>query len=138
MPVKKSTRTLNNILVLNVLTIETINDIMKKLRGEAEISTFMKGIWLMSRLEIASPNRARIVMEGRYADAIRLIRKDNPFPTTCGFICEHPCEARCRRNMVDDSVNIRGLKRVAADFAGEAAMFLWMQFVQRSVLGQRR
>lgn len=57
--------------------------------------------------------------EGRYGDAIRLIRKDNPFPTTCGFICEHPCEARCRRNMMDDSVNIRGLKRVAADFAGE-------------------
>ena len=52
-------------------------------------------------------------------DAIRLIRKDNPFPTTCGFICEHPCEARCRRNMIDDSINIRGLKRVAADFAGE-------------------
>ena len=50
---------------------------------------------------------------------VRLIRKDNPFPTTCGFICEHPCELRCRRNMVDDSVNIRGLKRVAADFAGE-------------------
>jgi NADPH-dependent glutamate synthase beta subunit-like oxidoreductase len=58
-------------------------------------------------------------MQGRYADAIRLIRKDNPFPTTCGFICEHPCEARCRRNIVDDAVNIRGLKRVAADFAGE-------------------
>ncbi len=52
-------------------------------------------------------------------DAIRLISKDNPFPTTCGFICEHPCEARCRRNMIDDSINIRGLKRVAADFAGE-------------------
>ena len=60
-----------------------------------------------------------LVGEGRYADAIRLLRKDNPFPTTCGFICEHPCEARCRRNMVDDSINIRGLKRVAADFAGE-------------------
>ena len=60
-----------------------------------------------------------LVHEGRYADAIRLIRKDNPFPTTCGFICEHPCEARCRRNIVDDAVNIRGLKRVAADFAGE-------------------
>mgnify|MGYP000447129452 CR=1 FL=1 len=49
-----------------------------------------------------------LVGEGRYADAVRLIRKDNPFPTTCGFICEHPCEARCRRNMVDDSINIRG------------------------------
>ena len=65
------------------------------------------------------PGYVALVGEGRYADAIRLIRKDNPFPTTCGFICEHPCEARCRRNMMDDAVNIRGLKRVAADFAGE-------------------
>lgn len=65
------------------------------------------------------PGYIALVSEGRYADAIRLIRKDNPFPTTCGFICEHPCEARCRRNMMDDSVSIRGLKRVAADFAGE-------------------
>lgn len=65
------------------------------------------------------PGYVALVGEGRYADAIKLIRKDNPFPTTCGFICEHPCEARCRRNMMDDAVNIRGLKRVAADFAGE-------------------
>lgn len=65
------------------------------------------------------PGYVALVREGRYADAIRLIRKDNPFPTTCGFICEHPCEARCRRTNVDDAVNIRGLKRVAADFAGE-------------------
>ena len=65
------------------------------------------------------PGYVALVGAGRYADAIRLIRKDNPFPTTCGFICEHPCEARCRRNMVDDSVNIRGLKRMAADYAGE-------------------
>ncbi len=65
------------------------------------------------------PGYIALVKTGRYADAIRLIRKDNPFPTTCGFICEHPCEARCRRNIVDDAVNIRGLKRVAADFAGE-------------------
>ena len=64
------------------------------------------------------PGYVALVEEGRYADAIRLIRKDNPFPTTCGFICEHPCEARCRRNMVDDAVNIRGLKRFAADYAG--------------------
>lgn len=65
------------------------------------------------------PGYIALVGEGCYADAIRLIRKDNPFPSTCGFICEHPCEARCRRNIVDDAVNIRGLKRVAADFAGE-------------------
>ena len=65
------------------------------------------------------PGYIALVGEEDYAGAINLIRKDNPFPTTCGFICEHPCEARCRRNMIDDSINIRGLKRVAADFAGE-------------------
>lgn len=65
------------------------------------------------------PGYIALVGEERYADAIRLIRKDNPFPTTCGFICEHPCEAKCRRNIVDDAVNIRGLKRMAADYAGE-------------------
>ena len=65
------------------------------------------------------PGYIALVGEGRYQDAIRLIRKDNPFPTTCAFICEHPCEARCRRNMIDDAINIRGLKRVAADRAGK-------------------
>lgn len=67
------------------------------------------------------PGYIALIHEGRFADAIRLIRKDNPFPTTCGFICEHPCEARCRRNMIDSPINIRGLKRMAADFAGEIA-----------------
>ena len=65
------------------------------------------------------PGYISLVNGGRYADAVRLIRKDNPFPTACAYICEHPCEARCRRNMVDDAVNIRGLKRYAVDQAGE-------------------
>jgi NADPH-dependent glutamate synthase beta subunit-like oxidoreductase len=64
------------------------------------------------------PGYISLVNEGRYADAVRLIRKDNPFPTACAYICEHPCEARCRRNMVDDALNIRGLKRYAVDHAG--------------------
>lgn len=64
------------------------------------------------------PGYIALIKEGRNADAVRLIRKDNPFPTACAFICEHPCEARCRRNMLDDSINIRGLKRYAVDEAG--------------------
>ena len=64
------------------------------------------------------PGYISLVSEGRCADAVRLIRKDNPFPTACAYICEHPCEARCRRNMVDDALNIRGLKRYAVDNAG--------------------
>ena len=65
------------------------------------------------------PGYIALVKAGRFADAVRLIRKDNPFPTACAYICEHPCESRCRRNMVDDAINIRGLKRAAVDRAGE-------------------
>ena len=65
------------------------------------------------------PGYMALVGAGRCDDAIRLIRKDNPFPTACAYICEHPCEARCRRNMIDDAINIRGLKRYAVDHAGD-------------------
>ena len=63
------------------------------------------------------PGYIALVRAGRYNDAVRLIRKDNPFPTVCGYVCEHPCEHTCRRAMVDDAVNIRGLKRYAVDHA---------------------
>lgn len=65
------------------------------------------------------PGYMALVGEGRCADAVRLIRKDNPMPTACAYICEHPCEARCRRNMIDAPLNIRGLKRYAVDHAGD-------------------
>ena len=64
------------------------------------------------------PGYIALINEGRYADAVKLIRKDNPFPIACAYICEHPCEAHCRRNMVDSAINIRGLKRFAVDHAG--------------------
>lgn len=64
------------------------------------------------------PGYIALVAEERYADAIRLIRKDNPFPAVCALVCEHPCEHHCRRALVDDSVNIRGIKRAAVDNAG--------------------
>ncbi|MBQ9932147.1 MAG: FAD-dependent oxidoreductase [Firmicutes bacterium] len=65
------------------------------------------------------PGYIALVRAERYADAVRLIRKDNPFPTACSYICEHPCEKRCRRHMLDDAINIRALKRFACDNAGE-------------------
>ena len=65
------------------------------------------------------PGYTALVREGRYKDAVRLIRKDNPFPTVCALICEHPCETRCRRNLIDAPINIRGLKRFAVDNCGD-------------------
>ena len=67
--------------------------------------------------QVDIPGYIALVGAGRYADAVKLIRKDNPFPTACGLICEHPCESRCRRNMIDAAINIRGLKRMAVDNA---------------------
>lgn len=64
------------------------------------------------------PGYITLVGEKRYDDAIRMIRKDNPFPCTCGYICEHPCEDNCRRKLLDESINIRGIKRFAADYSG--------------------
>ncbi len=61
------------------------------------------------------PGYIALISEGRYQDAVRLIRKDNPFPLACGYICEHPCEAECRRNFIDDAINIRALKKFAVD-----------------------
>ncbi len=68
------------------------------------------------------PGYIALVHEGRYEEAVRLIRKDNPFPTACAYICEHPCEARCRRNMVDNALNIRAIKRYAVDHADASAI----------------
>lgn len=61
------------------------------------------------------PGYTALVLEGRYDDAVKLIRKDNPLPTVCALICEHPCENRCRRKLIDNAVNIRGMKRYAVD-----------------------
>lgn len=71
--------------------------------------------------QVDIPGYVALVHAGRYDDAVRLIRKDNPFPLACGLICEHPCELACRRGVVDDAVNIRALKRYAVDHA--EAMF---------------
>ncbi len=65
------------------------------------------------------PGYIALIKNERYADAVRLIRKDNPLPTVCALICEHPCENRCRRTLVDAPMNIRGLKRYAVDNCGE-------------------
>lgn len=66
------------------------------------------------------PGYTALVHAGRYDDAVKLIRKDNPFPAVCALICEHPCEKKCRRNIIDSPVNIRGLKRYAVDNCSES------------------
>ena len=56
-----------------------------------------------------------LIREGRYEDALRVIKMDNPFPGICGRICNHRCETACNRGLVDEPVNIRALKRFVTD-----------------------
>ena len=63
------------------------------------------------------PGYISLIREEKYADAVKVIRDKNPFPTACAFVCEHPCEKKCRRTLVDDPINIRGLKKYAVDNA---------------------
>lgn len=62
------------------------------------------------------PKYVAHIAAGEHLDAIETIRERNPFPAICGRICHHPCETRCRRGELDESVAIRSLKRFAADW----------------------
>ncbi|HEX3029681.1 MAG TPA: NAD(P)-binding protein, partial [Clostridia bacterium] len=52
---------------------------------------------------------------GNFESALRVIKDSNPFPIVCGRVCPHPCEAQCRRNLVDSPVAINYVKRFIAD-----------------------
>ena len=51
----------------------------------------------------------------KYAEALQLIKKDNPLPAVCGRVCHHPCEASCTRGSLDEPLAIKGIKRFLAD-----------------------
>ncbi|WP_159807219.1 [FeFe] hydrogenase, group A [Cellulomonas citrea] len=57
----------------------------------------------------------RHVADGNDEAAIRVIKDRNPFPSVCGRVCPHPCEAACRRTLVDEPLAINHVKRFVAD-----------------------
>lgn len=63
------------------------------------------------------PGYIALIEAGDHAGAVNLIRENNPLPSACALVCESPCEARCRRQLLDDAINIRGLKEFAVDHA---------------------
>ncbi len=56
-----------------------------------------------------------LIAAGRYDDAYAVAAEVNPFPSVCGWICTAPCEAVCRRGVLDEPISIRTLKRFAAE-----------------------
>lgn len=56
-----------------------------------------------------------LIAQGRYSDALNLIRETNPLPSVLALICAHPCETKCRRAQIDAPIAICALKRVAVE-----------------------
>ncbi len=59
-----------------------------------------------------------LIAKGKFAEAAEIIRKDNPLPLICGYVCHRPCEAECQQGRYGDPVSIRELKKFALDQAG--------------------
>lgn len=57
-----------------------------------------------------------LTSKGRFEEAARLIREQNPLPIVCGRVCYHPCESECNRGLVDEPVAIKNLKRFIIDW----------------------
>ena len=64
---------------------------------------------------IAVQGYIRKAKEGKYREALELIKKDNPFPAICGRICPHKCEDACTRGQIDKGVAIDEIKKFIAD-----------------------
>ena len=58
-----------------------------------------------------------LIHEGKFSEALKLIKEKLPFPAIVGRICSHPCESKCKRQEVDEAVAIAALKRATCDYA---------------------
>lgn len=69
------------------------------------------------------PRYIRRIKEGKFDEALAVIREKIPFPSICGFACYAPCEAECGNKQFGEAVAIRALKRAAAEKGGD----LWFK-----------
>ena len=64
---------------------------------------------------IAIQGYIKLAKEGRYLDALKLIKQDNPFPSVCGYVCNRRCEDACTRGSLDKAVAIDEIKKFIAE-----------------------
>jgi NADH-quinone oxidoreductase subunit F len=61
------------------------------------------------------PRYIRAIGEGKFGEAVAVIREKVPFPAVLGYVCVHYCETKCRRGQLEEAIAIKELKRFAAD-----------------------
>ena len=62
------------------------------------------------------PSYVIAISQGRFKEALEVLRETNPFPSVCGRVCHHPCETDCNRALLDEPIAISSLKRFAAEY----------------------
>lgn len=89
--------------------------------------------------DVDVPQYIEFIQRGMYFEAVKSIRKKNPFPSVCGRVCTHPCESRCRRAQLDEAIAIRSLKRFAADYElqNAEAFYFDMEEAEKSKKGKK-
>ncbi len=96
-----------------------------KISSKGEIAYFMGCLPLLNGIAPCSKacpagvdvqGYVSLIKDGKFQEAIDLIREKNPFPVVCGRICTHPCEESCNRIDIDESIAIRALKRFISDW----------------------
>lgn len=80
-------------------------------------------------LHMNIPRFLQLYKEGRHEDALLSVILDNPLPASTGRVCQHPCDDRCRRQTLDQSVNMREVHRYLADAVFESDRY--GEFVQK-------
>lgn len=85
-----------------------------------DVQTLIDAVGCSRACPVGTDVRGMVVAlsEGRYADAYRFARSRNPFASTCGRVCDAPCQASCLRAALDEPVQIRLLERFVCELYG--------------------
>jgi heterodisulfide reductase subunit A len=66
--------------------------------------------------EVNAQGYVALISQGKFKEALEVVRRTMPFPAICGRVCNHPCELDCERGKVDEPIAIRALKRFISDY----------------------
>ncbi len=80
--------------------------------------------------ETSAQGYIALIAQGRYEEALEVVKQYNPFPATVGRVCNHPCEGECNRGDLDEPVAICALKRFVADW-------VYAESDRRSAIGDK-
>lgn len=99
--------------------IITVTSAAKRIVSDVTLSDCTAPCQRTCPAEIDIPEYIRQISAGDYLGAVRVIKEKNPFPLVCGWLCPAPCEAQCRRHLVDEPVTINALKKFVSTYEKE-------------------